>query len=182
MIRFCLAVWLCTAIAPPTLANASRQAAIAEIIAAATHEHKDRFHTVEIDDCILTTYVYEDWGEHPKVLWSSFRAHIRALSFIDPNADGDRFAWAPNMDEDGNGLAVIPISVRKPAMARHEMAMRRNPKGPYTPSPREGLDDFVYVEKSSFVIILQGLPTKDKPAQFVSALERYRLAYCVQLG
>lgn len=182
MIRAFLVGCLCAVMATSTHAESSRQSAIAEIVTAGTHEHEDRFHTVEIDDCILTTYVYEDWGEHPKVLWSSFRVHIRALSFMDPNTEGDRFIWAPNMDADGNALALIPISVREPASARHEMAMRRNPKKPYTPSPREGLDDYVYIEKSDFFIIQLGLTSKDKPAQFISALERYRLEYCVQLG
>lgn len=169
-------------VAGPALAGDARNAMIAEIVAAGTHEHKDRFHTVEIDDCILTTYVYEDWGDHPKVLWSSFRVHLRALVFPDPNTDGDRFVWVPNSDEEGRAIAITTIEMRTPATARHEMAMRRNPDPPFTPSPRDGVDDYIYKEKSSFFILHQGLTSKDKPAHFISAIERYRLEYCIQLG
>ena len=179
--------WLaaCLLLIAPTLASASedaRKSLIAQIVDAATHEHKDRRHTVSIHDCFMTTFVFEDWNEHPKVLWSSFHIDLRALTFSDPNSDGDRFIWSPDYDENGLGLAVIPMEMRQPATARHEMAMRRNPKPPFTLSPREGVDRYVYKPKTNFYIIQLGLPSKDKPAAFIAGIEQYRLEYCTPIG
>lgn len=163
------------------LADTHRQALAAQVEAAGFHETAERRHEVRLQHCSLTTYVYEDWQDHGKVLWSSFLLNLKDLQLQDPDRDGHRSAWIPDYG-DGKGAAIMVFTMEKGSFARHEMAMRRTPKPPYTPSPREGADSYVYKDKTSFFILHEKLESPEKSNTFISLLEQYRLEYCFPLS
>ena len=162
-------------------AQTDRQALAAQLEAAGFHETAERRHEIRLNHCTLTTYVYEDWEDHGKVLWSSFRLNLKDLQQQDPDHDGRRFTWIPDFVH-GKGGAIMIFSMAKGAVARHEMAMRRNPNPPYTPSPREGEDSYIYKDSTSFFILHDMLESPQKPSQFIPLLEQYRLEYCFPLS
>lgn len=179
-IKFLSALFLI--LAPQTLAAASHQRDLAaQVEAAGFNDFEDRRHEIRIEHCTMTTFVYEDWDEHPKVLWSSFVLNLKDLILPDRQKDGLRVFWLPQFKGD-RGAAMLPFKMVKGATARHEMAMRRNPKPPFEPSPREGVDGYVYKESKSFFILHAGLESPDQGELFINLLEQYRLEYCYPLG
>ena len=136
-----------------------------------------RLHAVELQGCQLTTYVWEDWNEHKKVLWSSFRVDLTALSLPEVNKDGLRSFWVADFGN-GKGASILTFSVEKPFAARHEMAMRRTPKPPYEPSPRKGVDSYIYKDKNNFFTLHEGLNSADKAEAFINGLDLYRSRFC----
>ena len=131
--------------------------------------------------CAITTYVYEEWKEHGKVLWSSFLFNLKDLELLPRQKDGRRFVWVEDYGS-GKGASIIPFTITEGAVARHEMAMRRKPKLPHRPCPRLGPDSNVYKDKTSFFILHEEQDSPDKAARFISLLEQYRFEYCLPIS
>ena len=62
------------------------------------------------------------------------------------------------------------------------MPVRRKTKRPTTPSPRKGVDDFVYIENTNFYIIQFGVKTPGKALAFAEALYTYQREFCFPIG
>lgn len=129
----------------------------------------------------MTTFVYEDWDGHDKVLWSSFRFDMRFGRLMARQNDGRHYLWVPGTSK-GLSLAVMSITMLPGTAARHEIAQRRKPDPPFEPSARKGLDTFVYKDSETFVIIQLGHGVPTKPDRFASLFERYRIEFCAPVG
>lgn len=173
-------VILCACLGTTVGAETEQQKAATQLMAAGFNDYGNRRHEIHIDDCVMTTFVYEDWEDHGKVLWSSFLVNLKDLQLPDRQKDGNRFLWIPNFGE--KNAAMFPFSMAPGSIARHEMAMRRNPKPPYRPSDRSGPDSFVFKDKTSFFILHEGQETSERAALFISLLEQYRLEFCFPLS
>ncbi len=175
-IVFGLAVWHGSQI------QASPQSDLAaQISAAGQNDYDNRTHKISLSHCTLTTYVYEDWGEEQRVLWSSFQIDLRDLILPRRNKDGNSVVWAPKI-QDGLGIAIMAFKTVKGTVARHEVAMRRNPLPPYRVSSRQGKDSYVFRDSASFVIIHAGLETPDHSNGFIELLKQYKIEYCFPLS
>ena len=162
-------------------ADKARQQMAAQLETAGFNETSERRHEIRVSHCSITTYVYEEWEDHGKVLWSSFLFNLKDLELPGPQQDGRRYIWIPEFSN-GMGAALMPFGMAEGAVARHEIAMRRDPKPPHRPSPRQGADSYVYKDKTSFFILHQEMAAPDQAGLFISLLEQYRLEFCLPIS
>ena len=173
---------LATALLSTTAVADNRRAEMAaELEAAGFNETSTRRHEIHVQHCAITTYVFEDWEGHGKVLWSSFLFNLKDLELLSPQKDGRRYIWIENF-RDGSPASMMLFDMREGTTARHEMAMRRNPKPPHRPSPRSGPDSYVYKDKTSFFILHEEHASPAKPDRFISLLEQYRFEFCLPIS
>ena len=143
------------------------------------HAFEERRHEVQVDGCTMTTFVFEDWGAHEKVLWSSFRFDMRFATIDGPD---DEAIWSASSEDPSQNLVVVSFRMHAGSTARHEMAMRRNPPPPHRPSPRKGVDSYIYKDKTGFYILQMGHLTPEQPNRFVQRFNAYRRDFCQLLG
>ena len=161
--------------------SAEQRTLAQELETLAAWEFGHRRHAFEVNGCQITTYVWEDWNEHKHVLWSSFLVDVNVTRLKTTNKKtNEKFGFVENGQFPT--LSLLWFEVLPPNTARHEMAQRRNPKPPHRPSPRKGLDSYVYKDKKDFLILLRGHPDASRIKAFAETYERYRLEYCTPVG
>ncbi|MCF6443383.1 hypothetical protein [Nereida sp. MMG025] len=186
MRRF-VSIGLCMLLATSALADNRRAAMAAQIEAAGRNEAPAKRHAVEIDGCIMTTFVWKPYKTHGFQLWSSWRIDLRGLDPAESfGTTQNRFLIEKQFVADGQ-LPMDPsvrIFLRASAgwMFRHEIPMSRAPVAPYQTSPREGVEDYVYQDKNGLMIWMQGPDVVEKAQAFTEGLIQYRADYCQLIG
>ena len=173
---------LCAALAaaqPVAAGYATQEALAAKSEALGAHETDHRRHAFVIDDCEVTTFVWEDWEDHGKVLWSSFAFNLAILT--SPSAAHPVENFYVEFPDDQDHTMLIFFKTRDGTSARHEMAARRDPKGKSKPSPRQDVDSFVYQEKDQFFFMLENTE-KGRARAFVEALYTYQREFCFPIS
>ena len=181
--RICIAA-ACAAVPLAGLAQDPRQALIDQIVTAATNNTDEARHTVEINDCEMTTWVFKPYKETGFQVWSSFVFDMtqtewttaRGLNYM-PLIDESR---DPKITE---SMVMIYFDMRGSSVARHEVpAFRKGPKSEYTPSPRQGLVPYFYHDSTRFFILHEGSGVLERAAEFTASYDRYVQEYCMILG
>ena len=94
MSRYLTFIVTCLVFVTQAVAN-EREDLEAAIVVAATHEDVDERHTVEIDDCLMTTFRWRDTPEHGWVLWTSFQFDMRRAQLqVNPLQSNEKFFYS----------------------------------------------------------------------------------------
>lgn len=157
-----------------TTAPLSRAELEQRIIAAGTSASDGRRTGVEIDGCMITTYVHQPYLDHGWVLHSLFEFDLGLVkSEVGEKApDGTLF-----LDDMAMGFAFFEAI--PPYVVPHEMPEYRNPKNPIRKSERVGVVDYFWIENKSFLIIMENEPGPDKVSEFARGLMRLRAEFCL---
>ncbi|MCI5095564.1 MAG: hypothetical protein MRY77_04565 [Rhodobacteraceae bacterium] len=157
-----------------TTAPLSRAELEQRIIAAGTSASDGRRTGVEIDGCMITTYVHQPYQDHGWVLHSLFEFDLGQVKsqIGEKSPDGTFF-----LDDMAWGFAVFEAI--PPYVVPHEMPEYRNPKNPIRKSEREGVVDYVWIENKSFLIIMENEPGPEKVSDFARGLMRLRAEFCL---
>lgn len=184
---FSTGAWLAASLAfsqPLSAGEDERAALIAQIVEAGTNNREDARHTVEIDDCEMTTWVYKPYEETGFQLWSSFVfdmtqtewTHARGLNYT-PLIDERRDASITE------SMVMIYFNMRGRHVAQHEVpAFRKGVKSHYVPSPRVGEVPYFYHDSTRFFILHEGAGVLDKAERFTSLYDSYVQQYCLMIG
>jgi len=160
----------------------------AQLIAAGTNEFEDERHSVQIDDCVITTYRWRDLPDHGWTLWSSFHFHISdvELAVTDPRIQ-ESYIFVQDRDApsgEAAGTAIILFQSYGDILVRHERSVLREPTPTDRtgPSPRGDGTSHYYEWRSWFVVSLSGPFAMEKGRDFTRAYQRLASDYCTKIG
>ena len=154
------------------------------IVAAATNEFEAANHTVEINGCEMTTYVWKPYEDQGMKLWSSFSFDMRMTRWTS-GADNSVTIAIDDRKNTGaeRSLVLIMFKMRGQALARHEVPeFRVNDNKLHRPSPRQGYVPFFFRDAASFFVMHEGKGVVDKALRFTALYEQYVSEYCATLS
>jgi hypothetical protein len=170
--------------APLVLAkeSQSKEYLINRIILGGTTSSNEDWHTIKVNDCEITTYVYAPYKDQtPWPLYSSFIFDLRLTEIQTMDIKtGRRFAFIKNLNKNSTSphASVISFKMQGGNVAMHEMPYYRHPKDPVAKSTRKGADGYSFSESTSFYILNTGLEDDRLPKLFSESLFEYQKVYC----
>lgn len=160
-----------------TIDLATEEELRARVLELGAHDHPKQINAVELNNCVLTTYVYRPFDDHGMVLWSSFRWELPNIKFtIFDKAANTYSMFAPLSDV--NGMSFLVFNALDGYEIRHEMAYRRSPKPPYEPSPRQTEDAYVYKMETGGFMHYDDVPDASKLDGFARTVIEYGERFC----
>lgn len=166
------------------VAAQDRASLIATIVSAATNETAEERHTVEIDDCVMTTYRWKNTKENGWVLWTSFLFGMPDADFSGWKKNSDKlFLDSYSRTENGRTqLAIISFQMREGLFAQHEKSVMRNRPSGTKPSPRGDGTTHFYDTQDNFYIVHKGPGVHQKAQSFTRGYKTYVERYCTFVG
>lgn len=162
-------------------ASALDKAALkAQIEAGGRNEFNDERHSVQVDECQLTTFRWKQVENEGWVLWTSFEFPMVVVDLHDnlttPEIDYYTYLEAPDP------MTLILFKGQEGIEFSHEKPFLRKPKGEFTRSKR-GDGTTHYIEyKSEGLIIHMGPDVREKAEMFTNGYIQYRQKYCMFIG
>ncbi|SPJ30036.1 hypothetical protein [Falsiruegeria mediterranea] len=171
---------LAMALMASVAAASDRAALIAQIEAGGQNEYEDRRHSVEVNECQLTTYFWKKVAGEGWVLWTSFKIPMLLVDLAESKTEyGFRHFFAAEGD---TPIAVINLKAKDGTDFPHEKSVLRKPKGELVPSQRNGGDTH-FIERQTDVIIMHvGPDVIEKAEMFTKGYIRYVQEYCAFTG
>lgn len=157
-----------------TTAPLSRAELEQRIIVAGTSASDGRRTGVEIDGCMITTYVHQPYLDHGWVLHSLFEFDLGQVksNVGEKSPDGTMF-----LDDMAMSFAFFkPVP---PYQVPHEVPAYRNHADRLRKSERVGEVEYFWRQSNSFMIRMENEPGPQKVSDFARGLMRLRAEFCL---
>lgn len=166
------------------LVAAERETLVSSLVAAGTHETSEERHTVEVNDCQLTTYRWRNTETDGWVLWTSLVFGMADAAFDVGKAGGDKLYLELKFGtaEEPREVSIIAFKMADGIQARHEKSVLRKRRPGMEDSPRGDGSSHFYHMQDNFFILHEGPGVHAKAQTFTQNYKAYVERYCTFIG